>query len=261
MLLCLVEAAAKDDARRAQQARDEPPAHGRQGVGVVEVLEAGDEAAAQTPVEDAAANGGAEAAAEAPEGGDEAGGDVLGVLVAEVEGVGEGVVEAGAHGEAVDEDDGDKDGHRVDGRPDQREAVQTRREEGHGDDGRQPVGAVAADVQPADDDAAEPEAHVGRDEDGARRGGSEAADGQHEDGRVVQDAPAGRHEAELREAREQDAPRREHLKRDDGLLGHAVLDDEEEHQRSERDEERQGLNVTGEAVEEENNGGCLNNSQ
>ena len=70
-------------------------------------------------------------------------------------------------------------------------------------------------------------------------------DGEHEDGVVEKNGPAGGHEADLSEAGEQGAARREDAQGDDGFGGDAELEDDEGDERDEGGEENEGLNLAG----------------
>lgn len=140
----------------------------------------------------------------------------------------EGVVERRARGEAVEHDGEHKDAKRRVLGGDEREAEHGGREARQADDGGRPKSAVAADVQPADDEAAGAEADVGGDEDGARDSRGVAADGEDEDGGVVEQGPADGHEEELGGAGEQDAPGGEDRDWDDGVCDDFEFDHDEE---------------------------------
>lgn len=164
------------------------------------------------------------------------------------------VVQHAPRRHAVDKDDQDEDDQRQLGSARKREGTQAEAEQGQGRHRREPECTAAAYVKPANEDAAKAEPYVGRDQDRPCSCGSGAADGEHEDWRVEEHAPAGRHEARLREAREEDAPGGEHLDRYHWVCCEIVLHYQEEDESDERQNEREGLNLVCETVEEEDNG-------
>ncbi len=161
-----------------------------------------------------------------------------------------GIVQRRAGAQAVQKDNGDvypggssrvaHKGEHKDGGAEQRER----------DEGGKPERTGSADVQSADCQAAQTEADVGRDQGGPGDGRRQAAHGEGKDGGVEEDGPAGGHEAELREARKQDAAGFEHGEGDDRVAG-AGLDGKEDGEGNEREEDGEGLDGAREAVEEE----------
>ncbi len=108
-------------------------------------------------------------------------------------------------------------------------------------------------MQPADQQASRAEAGVGGHEDGAGEGRSETAHREYEDGRKVEDRPAGGHEAQLGEAGQKNPAVLQHHQRDDGIRGHAILDGDEAHEAEHGEYEGNGLDrVGGETVQEQN---------
>lgn len=240
----LAEPPTVDQRRAADEPLDQLRALGAQRrPATIDGAEPRVEAAVQGADKDAAADSAAKAAREPAERAQQAGGDVVGVGAGEVQQVGERVVDGGAGEDAVGEEE-----RHIQASGDGRVRAQREGEHGHCEErdanqARRVEAAGAPDVDPADQDPAQPEAEVRGDEHAAAGAGREAEDGERRDGRVEEDRPARRHEAQLRQAGEQGTPILEHGDRDDGVGRHKVLNQDKQYQRPCRDSKRNDLDL------------------
>lgn len=203
--------------RRLEQSINKPPPRRTKLSRPVEGEKSRNQIGPQDAVEDASAEGRAETGAEATKRCKETRGDVLCVGMAQVQDVHERIVDDDTRHEAAEAGRGDED-VRSGGRARQLGQRVKRHVEAHdGHKQRDVIRPRAANVQPADEQAAERERDVAGDEDGARSGGGAAIHGEHEDWRVEDDAHAAGEEAQLGEAREEDAARGEDGEGDDGV--------------------------------------------